>query len=64
MGGMNEGVTYIHGFPNARYFEKNADGSTKDGIIPADEFHEKICINVGLFFRIAMAENNVRAKRR
>nr|WP_276565010.1 hypothetical protein [Brevibacillus halotolerans] len=46
MDDMNEGVTYIHGFPNAIYFEKYADGSTRDGIIPADELLTKYNIKL------------------
>ncbi|WP_240470158.1 hypothetical protein [Brevibacillus laterosporus] len=43
---MNEGVTYIHGFPNARYFEKYEDGSTMDSMISADELLTKYNIKL------------------
>jgi hypothetical protein len=46
MGDMNEGVTYSHGFPKARYFEIYADGSTSDGIIQADELLNKYNIRL------------------
>ncbi|KJB85749.1 hypothetical protein AZ66_22830 [Paenibacillus sp. E194] len=46
MGDMNEGVTYTQSFPNARYFEKYADGSTRDGIIRADELLNKYNIKL------------------
>ncbi|KPU42116.1 hypothetical protein OXPF_38950 [Oxobacter pfennigii] len=46
MGDMNEGVTYTHSFPNARYFEKYADGSIRDGIIRADELFNKYHIKL------------------
>ncbi|PPA80809.1 hypothetical protein C4A76_25240 [Brevibacillus laterosporus] len=61
MGDMHEGVTYIHGFPDARYFKKYADGNTRDGIIPADELLTKYNIKLKSWDYTQPIKNNFSA---
>lgn len=46
MDDMSNGVSYEHGFPDARRFEKYVGGGSSDGIIFADELYEKYKIKI------------------
>lgn len=63
MGDMKEGVTYTQSFPNARYFEKYTDGSTRDGIILADELLTKYNIKLISWEYTPPIKNNFSKKR-